>query len=73
MAEIEIRYLSGHDVERLAIGPDAILAAVEESLAAQGAGQVVLEPREHLVPDPAFDGHLNILRAYVAPLDVAGV
>ena len=29
MAGIEIRYLSGHDVERLAIGPDAILAAVE--------------------------------------------
>jgi alanine dehydrogenase len=33
----------------------------------------VLEPREHLVPDPAFDGHFNVLRAYVAPLDVAGV
>ena len=33
----------------------------------------MLEPREHLVPDPAFDGHFNVLRAYVAPLDVAGV
>ena len=33
----------------------------------------MLEPREHLVPDPAFDGHFNLLRAYVAPLDVAGV
>jgi alanine dehydrogenase len=70
---IEIRYLSGPDVERLAIGPDVILDAVEGALAAQGAGQVVLEPREHLVPDPAFEGHFNLLRAYVAPLDVAGV
>ena len=34
---------------------------------------MVLEPREHLVPDPAFNGHFNLLRAYVAPLDVAGV
>jgi ornithine cyclodeaminase len=73
MAELAIRYLSGHDVERLEIGPDAILAAVEGALLAQGRGQVVLEPREHLVPDPAFDGHFNVLRAYVAPLDVAGV
>jgi alanine dehydrogenase len=70
---VEIRYISGHDVERLALGPDAILAAVEDALAAQGNGEVVLEPREHLVPDPAFRGHFNVLRAYVAPLDAAGV
>jgi alanine dehydrogenase len=73
MAGIEIRYVSGHDVERLAIGPDTILGAVEAALVAQGTGQVVLEPREHLVPDPAFDGHFNLLRAYIAPLGVAGV
>jgi len=73
VTEIEIRFLSGHDVERLALGADAILAAVEGALVAQGTGKVVLEPREHLVPDPAFRGHFNVLRAYVAPLDVAGV
>src|SRR5687768_7378343 len=73
MPALEIRYLSGHDVDRLAIGPDLILDATERALAAQGRGEVVLEPREHLVPDPAFDGHFNLLRAYVAPLDVAGV
>ncbi len=73
MPRLEIRYLSGHDVDRLAIGPDLILDATERALAAQGRGEVVLEPREHLVPDPAFDGHFNLLRAYVAPLDVAGV
>ena len=70
---IEIRYVSGHDVERLELGPDDILAAVEEALRAQGTGDVVLEPREHLVPDPAFNGHFNVLRAYVRPLDAAGV
>lgn len=73
MPGIEIRFLSGHDVEALDIGPDVVLEATEAALAAQGNGQVVLEPREHLVPDPSFDGHFNLLRAYVAPLDVAGV
>ncbi|HYI17795.1 MAG TPA: ornithine cyclodeaminase family protein [Solirubrobacteraceae bacterium] len=52
---------------------DGVLDAVEAGLLAQGTGQVVLEPREHLVPDPAFNGHFNVLRGYVAPLDVAGV
>jgi alanine dehydrogenase len=70
---IEIRYLSGHDVDALAIDAGLILDATERALIAQGKGEVVLEPREHLVPDPAFDGHFNVLRAYVAPLDVAGV
>jgi alanine dehydrogenase len=70
---LQIRFLSGHDVEALAFGQDDVIAAVERGLEAQGRGQVVLEPREHLVPDPAFRGHFNVLRAYVAPLDVAGV
>src|SRR5919106_749083 len=46
MAGIEIRYVSGHDVERLGIGPDVVLEATETALAAQGRGEVVLEPRE---------------------------
>ena len=70
---IEILFLSGRDVEELALTTDDVLSAVETSLRAQGNGEVVLEPREHLVPDPSFDGHFNLLRAYVAPLDVAGV
>jgi len=70
---IEIRFLSGRDVEQLEIGPEIVLGAVEAALAAQGRGEVVLEPREHLVPDPAFAGHFNLLRAYVGPLEVAGV
>jgi alanine dehydrogenase len=70
---IDIRFLSGRDVEELAPAPADVLDAVEAALRAQGEGEVVLEPREHLVPDPAFRGHFNLLRAYVAPLGVAGV
>lgn len=70
---IEIRFLSFEDVEALEIGPADVIAAVEGGLRAQGDGQVVLEPREHLIPDPAFNGHFNILRAYIAPLGLAGV
>lgn len=73
MTTIDIRFLSGPDVEALAIGPADVLSAVERALEAQGSGRVVLEPREHLVPDPAFNGHFNVLRAYIEPLDVAGV
>jgi len=73
MAPIEIRYLSGHDVDALLLDRDGVLDAVEAALHAQGTGQVVLEPREHLVPDPAFNGHFNLLRGYIAPLGVAGV
>jgi ornithine cyclodeaminase len=43
------------------------------SLIAQGNGQAVIEPRVHLTPDPVFRGHFNILRGYVAPVDLAGV
>ncbi len=33
----------------------------------------MIEPRVHLTPDPAFRGHFNVLRGYVAPLGFAGV
>jgi ornithine cyclodeaminase len=33
----------------------------------------VIEPRVHLRPDPAFRGHFNVLRGYIAPLGYAGV
>jgi alanine dehydrogenase len=73
MDEIWIDYLNGPDVERLALTDDEILDAIESSLAAQGRGETVIEPRVHLVPDPAFRGHFNVLRGYIAPLGVAGV
>jgi alanine dehydrogenase len=33
----------------------------------------VIEPRVHLIPDPAVHGHFNVLRGYVKPLGIAGV
>jgi ornithine cyclodeaminase len=73
MATITLTYLNGIDVERLAMTDEEILGAVEGGLLAQGRGQAVIEPRVHLVPDPAFRGHFNVLRGYVAPLELAGV
>ncbi len=73
MPDIHITYLNGPDVERLALGDDEILAAVEAALAAQGRGETVIEPRVHLIPESSAIGHFNILRGYVKPLGVAGV
>jgi alanine dehydrogenase len=70
---ITIRYLSGHDVARLALDNDEILDAIEASLRAQGNGETVIEPRMHLRPDQSVDGHFNVLRGYIAPENTAGV
>jgi ornithine cyclodeaminase len=69
----ELTFLSGADVERLALSDDEILAAVEDGLRAQGSGRARIEPRVHLEPDPAVRGHFNVLRGYLAPLQLAGV
>src|SRR2546421_623849 len=73
MASIDISWLSGPDVERLALTDDEILGAVEGALAAQGRKETVIEPRVHLIPESSAKGHFNILRGYVKPLGVAGV
>jgi ornithine cyclodeaminase len=73
MAAIYIDYLNGLDIDALAMSDDEIIDAIEAGLIAQGRGETVIEPRVHLEPDPAFRGHFNVLRGYVAPLDAAGV
>ena len=73
MPSIDITYLNGPDVERLALSDDQILEAVGGALAAQGRGETVIEPRVHLVPETSEKGHFNVLRGYVKPLGVAGV
>ena len=73
MRELFIDYLSGPDVAALALTDGEILAAVEQGLAAQGRGETVIEPRMHLLPGAAFNGHFNVLRGYVGPLALAGV
>ncbi len=70
---LDLHYLNAVDVAELALTDDEILAAVEAGLRAQGRGETVIEPRVHLVPDAAFNGHFNVLRGYVAPLELAGV
>ncbi|MBT6203034.1 MAG: ornithine cyclodeaminase family protein, partial [Rhodospirillaceae bacterium] len=73
MPEINLRYLSGLDVDALDLTCDEILVSIEASLAAQGRKETVVEPRMHLVADKAFRGHFNVLRGYIAPLEVAGI
>ncbi len=68
-----ITWLNGPDIARLVMSDAEILGAVETGLMAQGNGEAVIEPRVHLTPDPAFHGHFNVLRGYVAPLGLAGV
>ena len=73
MARMEIEYLGKPEIDKVALSNDEILAAVEQGLIAAGQGETVIEPRMHLQPDPAFNGHFNVLRGYVAPLNYAGV
>ena len=73
MPEINFTYLSGPEIDQLAMMDDEILTAVEGALRAQGLGQTTIEPRVHLECDPAFNGHFNVLRGYIAPIEVAGV
>src|SRR5215813_9272921 len=73
MSEIKLTWLNGRDIEAVAMADQQILDAVEIGLKAQGRGETVIEPRMHLVPDPAFKGHFNVLRGYIAPLKLAGV
>jgi len=70
---IELTFLSGADVERLSLSDEEILAAVEDALRAQGSGRARIEPRVHLEPDPSVRGHFNVLRGYLAPLQLVGV
>jgi ornithine cyclodeaminase len=72
-APIELTYLNGPDITRLAPTDEAILAAVEAGLRAQARGETVLEPRVHLQADPSVAGHFNVLRGSLPALGLAGV
>lgn len=73
MPRMEIEYLGKPEIDRLALTDEEILGAVEAGLVAAGQGKTVIEPRMHLTPDPAFNGHFNVLRGYVETLGYAGV
>jgi len=70
---ITVEYLGGPQVSQINLDNDAILEAVEGALVAAGQGKTVIEPRMHLKPRGDVDGHFNVLRGYVEPLDYAGV
>jgi len=70
---IYIDYLNRLDIDELKITDDEILAAIEASLASQGRGETVIEPRVHLEPGVA-NGHFNVLRGAIkGQIDAAGV
>ena len=74
MQPVHMHYLSAIDVASLALTDDEILGAIEPSLAAQGRGETVIEPRVHLAPNASGQGHFNVLRgAFHAPVNLAGV
>ncbi|MFW0766662.1 ornithine cyclodeaminase family protein [Trabulsiella odontotermitis] len=70
---INLTWLNGPDVDQLTLTDEEILTAVEAGLLAQGQKKTVIEPRVHLIPDKAFNGHFNVLRGYIEPLGLAGV
>ncbi len=73
MPPIYIHYLNRFDIEALKITDDEILDAIEGSLATQGRGEAVIEPRVHLEPGVA-KGHFNVLRGSLGgEIDAAGV
>jgi ornithine cyclodeaminase len=71
--KLEILFVSRDDVSRLDVSDDEVLSAVEDVLVAQGRNEVTLDPRVQHVPDPAFPGHFNVLRATVWPAGLTGV
>jgi hypothetical protein len=47
---VYITYLNRFDIEALALADAEILAAIAGSLAMQGGGETVVEPRMHIEP-----------------------
>ena len=71
---IYIAYLNRLDIDELNITDDEILSAIEASLASQGRGETVIEPRMHLEPRAGVAGHFNVLRGWIGgAIDSAGV
>ena len=73
MTRLQLRFVSGADVDRLGLTRIEIFEAVTDAVRAQGNGEVVLEPRVHLSPHNGGKGHFNILRAHLDTANVSGV
>lgn len=74
MQPIYLTYLNRFDIEAAMLSDAEILAAIEASLAMQGRGETVIEPRMHLEPRAGVEGHFNVLRGWIGgEIDAAGV
>jgi alanine dehydrogenase len=74
MREIYLTYLNRLDIEAAALTDEEIIATIEASLAMQGRGETVIEPRAHLEPKSGAEGHFNVLRGFIGgEIDMAGV
>jgi alanine dehydrogenase len=73
MSRLQLRFISGPEVDSLGLTRTDIFDAVTEAVKAQGDGDVVLEPRVHLNPPNGGRGHFNILRAHLGTVNVSGV
>ena len=71
--QIWLRFLSGADIDGLALTAADAISAVEAVVGAHGRGETVFEPRTHLVPDNGGTGHFNILRGHVSTLGERGI
>ena len=70
---LDLTYLNGDDIAGLDYPDERLLGAVEAVLATHGRGETVVEPRVHLFPDPAVEGHFNVLRGAIPGARRAGV
>jgi alanine dehydrogenase len=73
LSGIWLRFLSGPDIDALAITRREIVDAVADAVKAHGNGEVVFEPRTHLVPNNDGAGHFNVLRGHISSLGEHGV
>jgi ornithine cyclodeaminase len=70
---LELLFLSADDIRAIDLGPAEVLDVVEQGLRAHGLGEVVMPPKDHLSVEEQFQGHFNILKAYVPAFGFAGV
>lgn len=73
MGSSRVRYVSRMDVDLIQLTRGEILQSVEGAVFAQGEGNVVLEPRVHLIPPNEGKGHFNVLRGYIGHENICGV
>jgi ornithine cyclodeaminase len=73
MARVQLRFLNRAQVRDLMPPMAQAIDIVEQGLAAHGRGEVVLPPKGHIHLDDRYNGHFNILMAWAASVDLAGV